>query len=84
MEKHETVSSFFTKISQVRDQLVSIEVVVEEDYLLQTAIDGLPSSWETFLVVVNVRKIQPNFKRLWHDYLQEERRIQSNSVYTKE
>ena len=53
MEKEETVSSLFTKISQVRDQLASIGVVVDEHDLLQTAIDGLPSSWETFLAVVN-------------------------------
>ena len=72
MEKDETMASFFTKISQVRDQLASIGVVADEHDLLQAAIDGIPSSWETFLAVVNDREEQPNFERLWHDCLQEE------------
>ena len=75
MEKDESVASFFTKIPQVRDQLFSIEVAVVEDGLLQTSIDGLPYAWETFLGAVNGQEIQPNFKRLWHELLQEEGRI---------
>ena len=55
MEKDETMASFFTKISRVRDQLTSIRVVVDEDDLIQTVVDGLPSSWETFLATVNSR-----------------------------
>ena len=69
MEKDEAVASFFTKISQVRAQLTSIVVVVDEDGLIQITIDGLPSSRETFLAVVNGREVQPNFERLWHDCL---------------
>ena len=43
MEKDETMSSFFTNISQVKDQLERISVKEDEDDL-QTAIDGLPYS----------------------------------------
>ena len=71
MEKDETVSSFFTNISQVKDQLVSLSVEMDEDDLLQTAIDRLPSSWDTFLATVNGREEQPNFEILWHDCIQE-------------
>ena len=53
MEKDETVASLFTKISQIRDQIASIGVVTDEDDLLQIAIDGLPSAWETLLAAVN-------------------------------
>ena len=53
MEKENTVESFFTNISQVRDQLVSIGVVVDEDDILQTTIDGFISSWDTFLDALN-------------------------------
>ena len=56
MERDDTVASLFTKISQVKDQLVRIDVEMDEDDLLQTAIDGIPSSWETFLAVVNGRE----------------------------
>jgi hypothetical protein len=44
MEKDDTMASFFTKISQVRDQLRMIYVEVDDDDLVQTAMDGLPSS----------------------------------------
>ena len=70
MERDETIASFFTKISQVKDQLASISVEKDEDDVLQTAIDGLPSSWETFLVMVNGREENPNFEIIWHDFIQ--------------
>jgi hypothetical protein len=77
MEKDESVAYFFTKISQLRDQLVVIGIKVDDDDLVQSIVDGLPSSWETFLARINARENQPNFERLWHDWLQEEGRIQS-------
>ena len=83
MEKDETVASFFTKISQVKDQLASIGVETDEDDLLQTAIDGLPASWETFLTAVNGREEQPNFERLQDDCIQEEGHISKKAVHTK-
>ena len=70
MEKDETAASFFTKISQVKNQLVSISVETDEENLLQTVIDRLPSSWETFLAVVNGREEHPNFKMLWNYCIQ--------------
>ena len=56
MRKDETMSYFFTNISQVKDQLARIDVETDEDDLLQTAIDGLPTSWETFFTLVNERE----------------------------
>ena len=49
MEKDETIASFFTKILQIRDQLLMIGVTVEDDDLVQTVVDGLPPTWEVFL-----------------------------------
>jgi hypothetical protein len=47
-------------------------------------VDGLPSSWETFLAGINARENQPDFETLWHDCLQEEGRIQSQNGTSKE
>ena len=44
LNKDESVGSFFTKITQVRDQLLAIGVTVDDDDLVQTMVDGLPSS----------------------------------------
>ena len=46
LNKDEGVGSFFTKIAQVRDQLIAIGITVDDDDLVQTVVDGLPSSWE--------------------------------------
>lgn len=55
MGKDENVASFFTKIVQTRDQLLAIGVEVDDDDLVQIAIDGLLESWETFLSSINGR-----------------------------
>ena len=52
---------------------------MEDDDLVQTAIDGLPPIWETFVSSVYARENQPTSKRLWADCLQEEGRIMSKS-----
>jgi hypothetical protein len=46
LEKGESISSFFSKISQIRDQLLVVGVKVDDDDLVQAVFDGLPSSWE--------------------------------------
>ena len=44
MEKYDTIASFFTKISQIRDHLATIGVNVDNHDLIQTIVDGLPPS----------------------------------------
>lgn len=61
-----------------------IGVTVEDDDLVQTDVDGLPPTWEVFLSGVNSRETQPDFERLWHDFLQEEGMIQSRIGFSKE
>ena len=68
MEKDETMTSLFTKISQVRYQLLRIGVMVDDGDIVQTTINGLPSSWETFLAVINGQDVQSKFEILCHDF----------------
>ena len=74
LNKDGGVGSVFTKIAQVRDQLIAIGIVVDDDDLVQTMVDGLPSSWETFMASFSGRENQPTFEKLWHDCIEEERR----------
>jgi hypothetical protein len=39
MGKDETISAFFSKISQTRDQIATIGVAVDEDDLVQTVVN---------------------------------------------
>ena len=82
MNKDEGIGHFFTKTAQVRDQLFAIDITVDDDDLVQTMVDGLPSSWETFMASVSGRENQPTFERLWHDCIEEEGR--TSSMVTKE
>ena len=84
MEKEESMNSFFTKISQLKDQLLAIGVNVEDDDLIQIVVDGLSSSQEAFLVAVNHHEVKPNFEILWHYCLQEEGRIQTSVSPSRE
>jgi hypothetical protein len=84
MEKDDFIASFFTKISQLRDQLLVIGITIDDDDLVQNVLDGLPSSWETFLAEINVCENQPDFERLWHDCPQEGGRIRSRNGTSKE
>ena len=68
MGKDDTIATF-SKIAQTKDQLIAIGVPVDDDDLVQTAIDGPPAAWGVFLASVNGRESQPNFERLWHDCL---------------
>jgi hypothetical protein len=82
MGKDETIVAFFSTIPQTRDQLTAIGVVVDDDDLVQTAVDGLPESWGIFLASVNGREAQSNFERLWHDCLEEEGRLKSRNEHS--
>ena len=53
MNKDEGVGPFFTKTEQVRDQLIAIGIAVDGGDLVQIVVNGLPSSWETFLAFVS-------------------------------
>ena len=66
MEKDETMTSLFTKISQVRYQLLRIGVMMDDGDIVQTTINGLPSSWETFLDTIYGQDVQSKFEILWH------------------
>jgi hypothetical protein len=69
MEKSGSVASFYSRISQIKDRFLVIEVIVEDDDLVKSIFDGIPSSWDTFLYSVSGRETQPMFERLWHDFL---------------
>ena len=51
MEKNETIASF-SRISQIKDQLLSIAAQIDEDDFVGVAIDGLPDSCNTFVSFV--------------------------------
>ena len=49
MDKLETLSTYFTRASQIKDQLASIGDPVVEKELVLTTLNGFPSSWDVFV-----------------------------------
>ena len=64
MEKNESIASFFSRISHIKDQLLSIGAQIEEDDFVDAAIDGLLDSWSTFISYVYGREEPLSFERL--------------------
>lgn len=84
MENDESVNSFFTNISNLKDKLLAIGVSTNDDDLVQTIFDGLTSTWEQYLVVVNGRGVKPSIEKLQHDCLYEESIIKTKVGHVHE
>jgi hypothetical protein len=69
------ITSYFVRISQLRDQLQAIEEIILEKELVNIVLNGLPKTWDAFSASMNTRKKYPTFEELWTCWAQEESRI---------
>ena len=72
MKKGDSIPKYITKFVQCRDELGSVGVTVDEEYLVSLALLGLPKSWHSYEDSVNGREKLPGWERLWLDLVQEE------------
>lgn len=77
--KVDTIATFFMKISQLKDQLLSIGETIDDEELVSTALNGLPTSWESYIQGISAQENQPSFDRLWTNCVQEEGRVLTRS-----
>ena len=59
--KGETMQSFFTRITQIKDQLQTAQEIVPDRELVMISLSGLPSSWDMFITSINNREMVPFF-----------------------
>jgi hypothetical protein len=57
MQNSETIQSYFTRVSQIKEQLEAIGDTVEEVELVMTTLNGLPKSWESFIQGIWFKRI---------------------------
>ena len=76
MDKNETIVLFFSRISQLKEQLLAVGAQIEENDFVDAAIDEPPDSWTTFISSVCGRGETPSFEGFWHDFLEEENKLQ--------
>src|SRR5712692_4023164 len=68
----ETIQSYFTRVSQIKEQLEAVDEEVENEKIVMTILNGLPRSWDSFIQGICARKNLVKFSRLWEEYSQEE------------
>ena len=73
MAKAEGMTSYLTKISQVRDELATVGEVSGPE-LVQTAQNGVAKPWVVFVEAIVARENLPSWDKLWNDFVQEETR----------
>jgi hypothetical protein len=65
MNDDDKITSYFVRISQLRDQIQSIEEIISEKELVNIVLNGLPKIWDAFVASMNTRKEYPTFEELW-------------------
>jgi gag-polypeptide of LTR copia-type len=79
MGKEESVSSYLTRVAQVKDELAVVGEVILDSELVRIALNGFTKDWEVFVKCVVGREHLPDWSRLWDDFTQEEIRERSQS-----
>ena len=72
MAKAEGVTSYLTRISQVRDELATVGEVVSVSELVRTAGNGVAKPWAIFVEAIVAREKLHSWDRLWDYFMQEE------------
>ena len=67
----EFVTSYLTRVSQVRDELATVGEMVDSLKLIRVTLIGFSKSWESFVRGIVARENMPNWERPWDDFVQE-------------
>jgi hypothetical protein len=62
MNDDDIITSYFVRISQLRDQIQAIEEIISEKELVNILLNGLPKTWDAFAASMNRRKEYPTFE----------------------
>ena len=77
MQDSESIQSYFTRVSQIREQIEAIGDSAEEAELVMTTMNGLPRPWDPFIKGICSRRKITKFSRLWEDCTREEARLEA-------
>ena len=72
IQNAETIQLYFTRVSQIKEQLEAIDEEVENVEIVMTTLNGLPRSWDSFIQGICARIKLFTFIRLWEECSQEE------------
>ena len=61
----ETIQSYFTMVSQIKEQLEIVDEEVENAEIVMNTLNGLPRTWDSFIQGIHARKKLVKFSILW-------------------
>ena len=65
LENVDTIQTYFTRVSQIKEKLEAVDEEVENSEIVMTTLNALPRSWNSFIQEIYVRKKLVKFSRLW-------------------
>ena len=71
IQNAETIQSYFTRVSQIKERLEAVDEEMENANIVMTTLNGLPISWDCFIQGIYARKKLVKFSRLWEECSQE-------------
>ena len=63
IQNSNTIHSYFTRVAQIKEQLVVVEDIVDEGEIVMTTLNGLPRSWDSFIQGICARRNLISFNR---------------------
>jgi len=72
MTKTNNVTTYLTKITSVRDELVAVGEIIAPTELVRIALNGFPKTWENFVDDIVAQENLLDWERLWDDCIQNE------------
>jgi hypothetical protein len=75
MVRGESVVTYLTMFTQIRDELAVVGEIVDERELVRTALNGFTKQRDVFVRGIVAREKLPDSERLWDDFTQEELRV---------
>jgi hypothetical protein len=68
MGKEESVSSYLTRVAQVKDELATVGEVISYSELVRIALKGFTKEWEVFVNCVVDHEHLLDWSKLWDDF----------------
>ena len=64
-KKDDSISTYFMKIAQIKDQLATIEEIIPDKDFMLTAMGGIPSDWDPYVKETCSHGKISTFDELW-------------------
>jgi hypothetical protein len=75
MQKREMIQEYFSRISEIKEQLKAIRDTIDEDEFVITSLNDLARPWDAFIQSICGRKEKLQFESLWEECTKEETRV---------